>query len=242
MIKKFKSYISSIWEEKKYLMIALWSVIAIIALVATIELTEMLISFIAEKFDLLIFLGTICFVSYFYLKYKKEEQIARISKVNQNKEVIEKELHENNFICIRKCIFQILDNDISDVLGLKKPIRLSELDSPGKIVVKGNVFLYQFVVLKKSNEVDCNRIKEVLQKEVNEALDNFRLEGIRQTKFIANGVAFPILNVDSVKDMGNYIQLELVWASQDYVDLIETRKNILAEKLNKDNSFDDDDF
>lgn len=241
MIKKFKSYFLNIWEEKDYLMMVFWSIIAILALVATIELLDILISFIAEKFDLLIICATIMTVCSFYFKHKNKEKLTKIAKQNQANKIVETEIHENNYIIVRRCIFEILDNGLSDILGLKKINRLSELDSPSKIVIKGDVFFYQFVALKKSDEVDCNSIKEILQKEINEALDNFKL-GIRQTKFISNGKAFPILNVDSVKDLGNYIQLELAWASDDYVDLLEARKNLLAEKLDEDNNFYDDDF
>ncbi len=242
LTERVKRELYEAWLKKDYLMLIIWTLIIGSSIAGSLKLIWIFAIFIAGKFELLIICGTIVLIWFLYLKFIKQEKIAKKSKQNQTNKIIEKELHENNYICIRKCLFDILDNDISEVLGLKKPARLSELDAPGKITVKGNVFLYQFVMLKKSNEIDCNSIKEILQKEINEALDNFRIAGIRQTKFISNGVAIHILNVDSVKDLGNYIQLELVWASDDYVDLIETRKNILAEKLNEDNSFYDTDF
>lgn len=242
MYKKIKDKIHEAWLKKDYLKLLGWTLLIGLVIVVGLELISIFISFIAEKFDLLVICTTIVVVWYLYLKHVKQERIEKNSKQNETNKIVEKELHENNYICIRKCLFDILNNDISEVLGLKKPARLSELDAPGKIVIKGNVFLYQFIVLKKSNKVECNRIKDILQKEVIEALDNFRFEGIRQTKFILNGNVFPILNVDSVKDVGNYIQLELVWANEDYVDLIETRKNLLTEKLNEETSLYDTDF
>lgn len=237
MFIKIKEYLLNLWNEKRYGMLIFLLIISALGIVITIQLFAIFVSFIAKKFDLILLLGTICFVSYWYLK-SKNDRLPK-EKTKSDNCFIEEELHENNYILLRKCLFQLLE-DSADILNLKKS-RVSELDSPSKIIVKGNLYTYQYIVLKKG-DIDCKTIENVLQQRINQKLENFEFEGITQTKHIWNGFNYPIIKLHSVKDTGSYIQIELVFTSDKYLELMNARKNLIANEPYNKNEFYDKDF
>lgn len=240
IFKKFKTYILDLWRNKDYFKLIAVSASSILIMILAVQLLTILISFISKKFEVILLFGTICFVSYWYFQNKGYRYLNNTVKQDKSDSIVEKELLENNYIELRKILFQSLD-DCADVLNLIKPVNLSSLDSPSKMIIKGRLYSYQYVVLKK-NEVNCQAIKNVLQQRINQKLENFEFEGLRQTKFIYKGFCYPIVQVHSVKEVGEYIHIELVFVNDNYIDLLNLRKNMLLDELYYKNEVYDSDF
>lgn len=217
------------YSNKNYLKLSLYSLLALLTLLASTMLTYYIgvgiYSFIAMRFEALIAILGAYLLIYFWLREKrskKEEQEKNILlQANAAQQSAEKALCESNYTIIRQCLFSTLAENAS-VLNLVKPERISELDSPSQTILKGNVYMCQFVVLKKG-ESDPQNIKEILQIRLAQKLNALEFAGITQTTYIHNGNAYPILCIDEVNDIGTYIQIDIAWASENYCNLLNAR-------------------
>lgn len=129
---------------------------------------------------------------------------------------------ETTYKLIRKNLCSII-GDISDVAKLRKPVTLSQMDCPTHFDVISKAIIYHYLVLKTSDDFDAFTLSGIIQNALEQRLNNNEIEGITQTSFFYNGQVFPSLMVDSVKDRGNYIQIDLAIASEYYCRYRERR-------------------
>jgi hypothetical protein len=180
--------------------------------------------------------GGIAFCSIVYfISEKRHKHRAELSSIEQQasiaQENADKALLESNYIIVRQCVYSVLC-EIAENLGLTKPQRQSEIDSPSRIITNSNVLMYQFVVLKKSAEISISSIKEILQTRITQKLIAHEFSGLTQSNFVFGGTAYPILCVHDVADSGAYINLDIVWFSEAYGNLLHLRKEALLNNLN----------
>ncbi len=100
----------------------------------------------------------------------------------------------------------------------------------------------QYVVVK--NGV-CNpdKIKELLQMRVTQKLSAHEFAGITQTTYIHNGMAYPLLCIDEIRDNGSFMQIDVAWASESYCYLLDSRAQAKLENLKPPSiSYRDGDF
>ena len=252
-MKKYWERLKRCLIEKRYGEFSLYCLLTLLVSMLVILATAGVLSFFAYNFEAILTIvggyGLVYVFFHEWRKSKKEEKLREeercITILNRQREEnaeTEKALLESNYIIVRKCFHSVI-MDIADHVHLKKPTSLSELDSPSRMVSKGNVTMYQFVALKTSQEMNPAVIKDVLQTRMTQKLSSNEIAGLSQTTYIYEGQAFPLLCIDEVVDIGNYIQIDLAWASESYCRLIQDRKLAYFEGQRVSNlSIKDKDF
>ena len=62
-----------------------------------------------------------------------------------------------------------------------------------------------------------------MQNAIEQRLNNNEIDGITQTAYFYNGQVFPAIMVDNVREMGNYVQVDVAIASDYYCKYRERR-------------------
>lgn len=250
---KYFNNILDAFKNKQYLLAIGYCLIMIISLVLVFFLTIWIMNCIFSNLEIILTVIGMYVFAYLLIKEwlksrreKKEEETEIKRNIMQQKEVeaieLEKSLSESNYIIVRRCLFSVL-SDIAGNLGLVKPTNLSELDSPARTISQSGVLIFQYLVLKGKETPDLQIIKNVIQTRFTQKLDNLEFTGITQSVYIWNGCSFPVINIDEVLDCGNYIQVNIVFASEKYCSILELRKqNKLIGQASFNQSIKDSDF
>ena len=129
---------------------------------------------------------------------------------------------ESTYNMIRKNLCSVI-GDIADILKLRKPTNLRQMDGPTHYDIVAQAVIYHFLVLKQSNEIDAFSVIGMLQNAIEQRLNNNEVEGITQTAFFYNGQVYPSIMVDNVQDLGTYVQIDIAIASEFYCRYRERR-------------------
>lgn len=233
MINKYYEILKRCLVEKKYLEFSLYCLLILGLSALVIIATAYFLNFIAYNFETISFIvGGYILLYYIWKEWRKgrkeenelqkEKQNAILNQLKAQESESEKTLLESNYIAVRQCIYSVL-MEIADKVNLAKPQTLSEMDSPSRVIFKGNVPMCQFLVLK-TQEISTSAIKEIMQIRIAQRLTSTEFAGITQTTYIYDGQAFPILCIDDVLDVGSYIQVDVAWANEAYCNLVRNRK------------------
>ena len=171
--------------------------------------------------DIVVTIGAVaCFFavifSYFRKKPKKVEQ-PDSSIIEFNPITL-----ETTYCLIRKNLCSIIA-DVADMIRLRKPATLSQMDSPTHYDILGNAVIYHYLLIKQSDEVDPYTILGVIQNTIEQRLNNGEIDGITQTHFFYRSQVYPSLMVDNVRDLGSYVQIDIAIASEQYLKYRERR-------------------
>ena len=129
---------------------------------------------------------------------------------------------ESTYNMIRKNLCSVI-GDITDIVKLRKPTNLRQMDGPTHYDVIAKAVIYHFLVMKQSDEIDTFSIIGILQNAIEQRLNNNEVEGITQTAFFYNGQVYPSIMVDNVQDLGTYAQIDVAIASEYYCKYRERR-------------------
>jgi hypothetical protein len=190
--------------------------------------------FIIENIEnIVVTIGAIaCFFAVIYSFFQKKPE-----KVEQSdSSIIEFNpiTLETTYNLIRKNLCSIIA-DVADMIRLRKPATLSQMDSPTHYDIVGNAVIYHYLLIKQSDEVDPYTILGVIQNTIEQRLNNGEIDGITQTHFFYRSQVYPSLMVDNVRDLGNYVQLDIAIASEQYLKYRERRiyNNMNTSGLNR---------
>lgn len=129
---------------------------------------------------------------------------------------------ENTYRMLRKNLCTVL-GEVGDIVKLRKPASLSQMDAPTHYDVIARVPVYHYLASKLADDVDMFNLMGILQNTIEQKLNNHELDGIQQTTYFYNGQAYPSLMVDNVRDLGNYVQIDVAVASEYYCKYRENR-------------------
>ncbi len=129
---------------------------------------------------------------------------------------------ETTYRLIRKNLCSIIA-DVCEVIKVRKPTSLSQMDGPTHFDVVSQAVIYHYLVPKASGDFDTFEAIGILQNAIEQRLNNNEVEGITQTAFFYNGQVFPSIMVDNIRDLGNYIQINVAIASEYYCKYRERR-------------------
>lgn len=233
---KLYYYLKSLWTKQRYTKFGVCCALLLCGFIfLCLLLTTAFIAlqgFMARHIEPIMLSAFALAVIFYYLKERTEErQKAQVEMARQAQEstaFAEQALAENGYEIVRECLYKVL-SDISDTIGLVRPDHLSQLDSPARYVKKGNVLFYQLVANKKEVVIDPNAVKQVLQMRISQRLNAQEFSGITQATYIYKGKPYPILYVDEVVDVGNYIQIDITWVGDTYCEYLRS-KTILARE------------
>lgn len=244
-MKRLLEIFQILYEERSFIKLFLYFTTILLGLLLTIWFTYYLATYIVfileRKFEaLVIIIGAYLFIN-LWLKDKQKKQLIETNYLTYKQQYAENAIQENNYIIIRQCLYTILSEN-ADILNLVKPEKLSDLDSPSRAILKGNVYMCQYLVLNKG-DINTGKIKEMLQIRIDQKLAAHEFAGIAQTQYIYYGAAYPILCVDEVHDNGSYVQIDIVWASENYCSLLNVRAHTKMQYMQPQNiNYRDSDF
>ena len=129
---------------------------------------------------------------------------------------------ESTYNMLRKNLCSVI-GDIADIIKLRKPANLRQMDGPTHYDIVANAVIYHYLILKQSDGIDAFSVIGILQNAIEQRLNNNEVEGITQTAFFYNGQVYPSIMVDNVQDLGNYVQIDIAIASEYYCKYRERR-------------------
>ncbi len=225
----FASYYEKHWGKLILKIIASLIVLTCMALVIA-----SILYFIIENIEnIVVTIGAIaCFLAVIFSFFQKKPE-----KVEQpDSSIIEFNpiTLETTYSLIRKNLCSIIA-DVADMIRLRKPATLSQMDSPTHYDILGNAVIYHYLLIKQSDEVDPYTILGVIQNTIEQRLNNGEIDGITQTHFFYRSQVYPSLMVDNVRDLGSYVQIDIAIASEQYLKYRERRiyNNMNTSGLNR---------
>lgn len=219
-LKIVYSFINN-YKKKRWLTLILKSVGAIIVLLCMGMLLGKLTFLVLENIEeIVVTIGAIAcfFMILFSFLPKKQPKVVQDTSIMEYDPIT----LEATYKIIRKNLCSVL-GDIGEIVKLRKPATLSQLDAPTHFDIISKAVVYHFLALKQSDEIDTFNIIGILQNAIEQRLNNNELEGITQTIFFYNGQAYPSIMIDNVKDLGNYVQIDVAIASEFYCKYRERR-------------------
>ncbi|WP_306569136.1 hypothetical protein [Faecalispora jeddahensis] len=176
------------------------------------------------------------YIQEFFRKKREDREELRL----QQEQLVNEEQNRfgaQNHIQVRQIIFDVLQ-DVGRLVNLEPPASLSSLDAPVHFAFQNGTLFFYYAVLKQGT-VDCKKSLALLQDRLQQkALANEL--GLQPTSIVFRGVAYPIIMVDKVTDMGSYIELRIAWASEAYLSQRGSRGNFgggIPSGRNDDNDF-----
>lgn len=246
-IKDFIDSFSEKWHNKKYAE-CICIILFILGIVfSSVVLTSMLIAFITVNYEKIAIAVGAFFLIFYYIeehfaekKRAREEELALARKLQEEADA---DAIERNYRLVRNCLYSVL-NDMSDVLGIKKPTNEGKIDSPHHTVRKLNFILYQYIVYPTASTVDTEKMRTILRQEISRRLDSHLFAGVSQTYYLHEGQAEPIISVYAVEDNNAYLTISVAIADENYCRHIRqgTSLNLLQQAEQIQATAIDDDF
>jgi hypothetical protein len=146
---------------------------------------------------------------------------------------------ETTYRLIRKNICSVV-GDVYEIIKVRKPTNLSQMDCPTHYDVVAKAIIYHLLLTKTSEKFDAMSASGILQNALEQRLNNNELDGITQTAYFYNGQIFPAIMVDNVREMGNYVQIDIAIASDYYCKYRERRIYESLSSSNSSNIYDRD--
>ena len=138
--------------------------------------------------------------------------------------------------------FFVMIREIADVIHVAKPTRSSQLEAHIHHSIVENSPIYHFLLAKSGKECDIENIHAVLERRIEQMLNNHEFPDITQTNLLYNGQAYPYIMIDKIRDLQQYIQIDVAIANKYYCQY-QSRKGF--NKVNAspiDVELDDTDF
>lgn len=219
MKKTFIEYMKEYWKEKRYLLCISIITCLIAFFISLVMIVVFMLDFITIHYQE-VFLGLGIFLSVYYyihehFEEKRKARQQELALAKQMQDAADADVIERNYRLIRTCLFNVI-KDMSDVLGVKKPIREGEIDSPVHNIRMLNFVLYQYIVYRTNSTVDTETVRTILRQEISRRLDAHQFAGISQTYYLHEGQAEPIISVYSVEDNNAYLTISVAIADEHY--------------------------
>lgn len=231
-MKKFISEFKKEWKNKKYALCIGFILFIVTGVFSVIALLYMLINFICEHYkEVGIAFGIFILIFYFiqdHFAEKRREREEALELARKMQEEADADTIERNYRLVRNCIFGVV-RDMSDILGIKKPVREGEIDSPNHTILKLNFILYQYIVYRTSATTDTETMRTILRQEIARRIDAHLFAGISQDYYVYEGQAEPIISVYTVEDNNAYLTISVAIADENYCRQI--RQNVSLSLL-----------
>lgn len=228
-MKEFIDDIECSWRKKQYGKCIAMCIIIILLLMLAIVVLRMLFEFIRVHYkEIVTYVGGFVLIFYAIWEHyslKKQERMDAIQQERQMQEEADADIIERNYRLVRMALFSVIQ-DMSDVLGVKMPVREGEIDSPNHTIRKLNFVLYQYIVYRTADTKNTEIIKSVLRQEMARRLDAHLIAGVSQTYYLYEGQAEPIISVYAVEDNNTYLTISVGIADENYCRHIRQRASL----------------
>lgn len=121
---------------------------------------------------------------------------------------------ETNYCFIRQALFDVVST-LYQVIKVKKPLELKELESINHSIRKGNIILYEYMLYKTGN-VTTDMVRSAIEREIEMNLKRQSFVGMGQAYYFYQGQPIPIIQIDSVEDRSTHYLLYMVVTDENY--------------------------
>lgn len=128
------------------------------------------------------------------------------------------------------------------VFPLVYPNSESDIYSPSRAANQNGIWHYQYVLLKSDGTVDLGAVSRFLKEELERMLLSGDFFGLPANTRFVNGLEVPVLMVDTVKDAGGYLLVDVVVMSENARRRNAGIQRMNLEKRNTPTDTDDDEF
>lgn len=222
-------------------------VLTLLLITGTIYLIYWLLYFIVANIQLLM-LGGFCLAAFIYWiksrreerkKERQREEAKQTATTAQAQAQASSRGYETNYNLIRQALYSAI-NTTCDATGLNRIQSITALDTPRHFDSAGNYYVYHYMVTKTPGMVSLDVMQEILQNRIEQLLAARQIPGISQVRYFhSSGISYPTLIIDEIRDIGNFLQIEMVTANKHYAEFQENYLNTLQENTL---SLQDDDF
>lgn len=219
-----------LFNDKKYIKLSLLLLGIILSAVCTGFVLYMIISLIVTHLiEIVTTIGGIIIFFSVLINFfsKKNTEVEPVTSVMDYDPIV----LESTYSLIRKNLAVII-SDISEIIKLKKPATVMQMDAPSHYDIVGNVPIYHYMFFKLTEKADIDVIMGVLQTTITQTLESNSFEGITQSRFLYNSASYPSILVDNVIDTGSFIQVDIAIASEAYC---RHRKQRIYNAINSGN-------
>lgn len=166
------------------------------------------------SYIILAILGFFCFVALWrhFFPPKPQQQVEM--PVENNAMVYNPVFLEDTYSMLLNNISPII-MEKADIMQLQRVMASYELESPVHYTLKGFV-LYHILIGKINENVDTQKVLEILQNAITQRLNHSEFIGIEQSYYLYNGRALPYIMVDNVRDLGNFVQVDIAITDDAY--------------------------
>lgn len=121
---------------------------------------------------------------------------------------------DEDYTRLRRTLYQALSNT-ANVVGLVTPTYDGELSPPERTFnyIRGVVPIHQYFCLKATDEINMNKIKNILQKRLEQMESNLELPTANAKGYLYSGNYYCSVLVMSIKDSGGFVEIDLTFAS-----------------------------
>lgn len=221
ILKKIQSSLSDNYEEKQWGKLILKVVGLLLMLACMVTVMVMLVWLIIDNLqEITVTVGVICFLIWLVLGIlpKRHQEPENTGNYLQYDPIT----LENTYKLIRSGICTII-GEVGEIIKVRKPASYSQMDAPTHYDIVAGVPIYHLLVPKQGEAVDTYVALGIIQNAIEQKLNNHALPGISQAVFFYNGQAYPALMADRVEDLGNFIQIDVAVASENYCKYREQR-------------------
>ena len=200
-----------------------------LCLLILMGLWKFLHSFWGEK--LLAATGVVLFLCLLYASYK-ENRKDRQKKMEQFDEDLRLEVWaEDVYEYVRDAMFLVL-RAVSEHTAIVMPTSPGTVELPNSISVKDGYVVFNFFARVRSS-IDSNYIKHALNRTLSQLTRAHELNGIPSELVLINGAYYCPLLIMDVLDLGDSINIAVVFADEKTVEIAKARKQLNLEKLHE---------
>lgn len=239
MMDKLVQRFRQLLADRKYAHIALCCAALLLAALAVVYVTYLLLSFLFSKPETVAVITVGYFMIAHHVKGYSNSRLQAIQSSKAAELENQKAIDEGNYSVVRQHLFTVLP-ELSDLLGLVKPLTLSALDSPNRVIHQNGYVLFEYMVAKQS-AVDTKNCKLILQKRITQKLYAGEFPGLSQNLHIYNGTAYPLLQIEQVSELPDCVLIHVAWANDAFCRHLENRAllqqvNAAANSINTQDS------
>lgn len=203
------------------------------------EVVELVLDY---KEQIAMAIGSVICIGILYLGFSTKKEVPTEEKPQENDSILsfdENDL-EHTYLKLQEDLFVPVSEN-ADLLNVRKPTSTRQSEALTHYDIVGKVPVYHFMYAKAVENININDMFRLLEKIVEEKLDDREMDGFPPS-FIYNGISYPSIMVHNVRDAGDYVQIDIVITSEEYLKHRTQRMYRRMMKQQKQTVMQDKDF
>lgn len=196
----------------------------------------------AYKEQIAMAIGMVICIGILYLGFSNKKEVPKEEKPQENDCILsfDEAYLESTYQNLQEDLFMIMIEN-SDLLNLRKPTSSKQSEAMIHFDIVGKVPIYHFMYPKAVENINTEDLQRLLEKIIEEKLKDREMDGF-QPSFPYNGINFPSIMVHNVRPAGDYVQIDIVITSEEYLKYRQQRVYRRRMQLEKQNIMQDKDF